>query len=88
MSASLLNPRSSAVLATAGAEAYRSVPDDDTEADDWEAIDPDPAELEEWDEPLADESFEDGCDNDDDDDDWNEADDWRNFDQSQDDEED
>ncbi|HEX3655854.1 MAG TPA: hypothetical protein VHV55_08615 [Pirellulales bacterium] len=64
----------------------RSVPDDDAEADDWEAIDPDPAELEEWDEPLADESFEDGCDKDDDD--WDEAEDWHDFDQSEDDDED
>ncbi|HWC90473.1 MAG TPA: hypothetical protein VG433_12485 [Pirellulales bacterium] len=86
MPVSLLNPRFSAVLAIGGAEAYRSVPDDDAEADDWEAIDPDPAELEEWDEPLADESYEDGCD--DDDEDWDEADDWRDFDPSEDDDED
>jgi hypothetical protein len=71
-------------LAAGGAQAHRSPPDDDADADDWEAVEPDPAELEEWDEPFSDESLDDGFEEDADD--WDDGDDdWPDFDRGDDD---
>ncbi|HEY5312742.1 MAG TPA: hypothetical protein VIK18_09480 [Pirellulales bacterium] len=85
MPACLRIARSSTPWAAGAARAYRTLPDDD-DADDWEAVEPDPAELEQWDDPLPDDSLDDDFEHDDHD--WDDADDWRDFDRDNDDNED
>ena len=86
MRSSLSTRAARAALSRASIKALRSPPpDDDADEDDWEAIEPDPTELDDWDESLSDDDLDCGPDEDDD---WSADDDWRDFDQADDDDDD
>ena len=86
MRSSLSTRAARAALSRASIKALRSPPsDDDADEDDWEAIEPDPTELDDWDESLSDDDLDCGPDEDDD---WPADDDWRDFDQADDDDDD
>jgi hypothetical protein len=90
MPGSPLTRPSAYALSGFGIRALRSPPpDDDADEDDWEAIEPDPTELDDWDEPLSDDDLEYGADEDEDegedaDDGWR-GDEWPDFDRADDD---
>src|SRR5665213_145893 len=67
MRSSLSTRAARAALSRASIKALRSPPpDDDADEDDWEAIEPDPTELDDWDESLSDDDLDCGPDEDDD----------------------